>query len=53
MQLLGNESKLALLRALIVVLFLTLRRELTASSPPWPKLLLVITRRKTKVQASG
>lgn len=53
MQLLGNESELALVRALTVVLFLTLTRKLTASSPPWPKLFLVITRRKTNVQASG
>lgn len=52
MELLDNESELALLISLSVF-FLTLRRGRTAQFLRWPKLLLGITMRKTKVQDSG
>lgn len=52
-QLLANEFELALLGALTVVFFLTLKRELISHSLPWHKLLSGIKRRKAKVQDTG
>lgn len=52
-QLLVNEFELALLGALTVVFFLTLKRELISHSLPWRKLLSGIKRRKAKVQDTG